>query len=362
MKTRLVYAFSCIQISRLLTLVALAAPILALAQTVPAKPVADTVKLSVFTVTSEKNTGYQSLQTTSGMRTVQELKNVANSISIVNSELIADIGATSLMEVSKYFVSGEASPNPNGFQQTISRGIPSNSGALRNGWYWYSPQDSYAMERIELLRGPNAFLYGESAMGGMTNQVTKRGLFTRDFTRVKVTGGGGGLFPGGDVKDYNLRRAELDINRILLDNKLAFRLASVASNGNGWVDNAGRGSIDADVSLGSPQPQKNGTVLVDYSTKVAGSGRFLLNGETLSELANLPPAPSVLPHTLSEVQSSRPGLFVQLQTQRAAECTWVLRWETQGRNRDKQQVITPPPSELRLYQFPDRSDSPLLPP
>ncbi|MCX6948559.1 MAG: BNR repeat-containing protein [Opitutae bacterium] len=125
---------------------------------------------------------------------------------------------------------------------------------------------------------------------------------------------------------------------------------------------AGGGSIDADVSLGSPQPQKNGTVLVDYSTKVAGSGRFLLNGETLSRLANLPPAPSVIPHILSEVQSSRPGLFVQLQTQRAGECTWVLRWETQGRNRDKQQVITPPPSELRLYQFPDRSDSLLLPP
>lgn len=140
MKTRLVCAFSCVQISRVLTLVALAAPIFALAQNVPTKPVTDTVKLSVFTVTSEKNTGYQSLQTTSGMRTVQELKNVANSISIVNSELIADIGATSLMEVSKYFVSGEASPNPNGFQQTISRGIPSNSGALRNGWYWYSPR------------------------------------------------------------------------------------------------------------------------------------------------------------------------------------------------------------------------------
>jgi hypothetical protein len=36
------------------------------------------------------------MQTTAGMRTVQELKNVANSISVVNSELIADIGATNL--------------------------------------------------------------------------------------------------------------------------------------------------------------------------------------------------------------------------------------------------------------------------
>ncbi|MCX6941756.1 MAG: TonB-dependent receptor plug domain-containing protein, partial [Verrucomicrobia bacterium] len=198
----------------------------------------ETITLSIFTVSEGSSKGYQSMQTTSGMRTVQELKNVANSISVVNSELIADIGATSLMEVSKYFVSGEASPNPNGFQQTISRGVPSNSGALRNGWYWYSPQDAYAMERIELLRGPNAFLYGESAMGGMTNQVTKRGLFTRDFNRVKVTGGAGGIFSGGDVKDNNLRRAELDLNRILVADKLAVRLATVASNGTGWVDNA----------------------------------------------------------------------------------------------------------------------------
>ena len=198
----------------------------------------ETITLSIFTVSEGSSKGYQSMQTTSGMRTVQELKNVANSISVVNSELIADIGATSLMEVSKYFVSGEASPNPNGFQQTISRGVPSNSGALRNGWYWYSPQDAYAMERIELLRGPNAFLYGESAMGGMTNQVTKRALFTRDFNRVKVTGGAGGIFSGADVKDNNLRRAELDLNRILVADKLAVRLATVASNGTGWVDNA----------------------------------------------------------------------------------------------------------------------------
>ena len=210
------------------------------AQTPPADAKApdEPVKLSIFTVSEASTSGYASMQTTSGMRTVQDLKNVANSISIVNSELIADTGAFNLPELSKYFVSGEVSPNPAGFQQTISRGIPSNSGALRNGWYWYSPQDAYAMERVELLRGPNAFLYGESAMGGMTNQVTKRGLFTRDFNRVKVTGGAGGIFTGGQAKDYNLRRAELDVNRILLEKKLAIRLAAVASNGTGWDDNA----------------------------------------------------------------------------------------------------------------------------
>jgi len=52
----------------------------------------ETITLSIFTVSEGSSKGYQSMQTTSGMRTVQELKNVANSISVVNSELIADIG------------------------------------------------------------------------------------------------------------------------------------------------------------------------------------------------------------------------------------------------------------------------------
>jgi outer membrane receptor for ferric coprogen and ferric-rhodotorulic acid len=193
--------------------------------------------LSVFMVSEEKNVGYSSMQTTAGMRTVQELKNVANSISVVNSELIADIGATNLAEISKYFVSGEESQNPNGFQVTVYRGISTASSALRNGWIWYSPQDTYVMERLELLRGPNAFLYGEAALGGGSNQITKRGLFTRDFNRLKVTGGGGG--PSSDVtlSNYHLRRAELDFNRVIKRDTLAVRVASVASNGAGWDDN-----------------------------------------------------------------------------------------------------------------------------
>lgn len=213
------------------------------AQTAPAaasaKPKAadEPTVLSVFTVNEETNVGYASMQTTSGMRTVQELKNVANSISILNSELIADIGATSLQEISKYFVSGEEAPGPANFASTVSRGIASGA-ALRNGWIWYSPQDTYVTERVELLRGPNAFLYGESTLGGNTNNISKRGLFTRDFNRVKVTGGGGG--PASDVSllNYHLRRVELDFNRVVKRDTLAVRLASVASNGAGWDDNA----------------------------------------------------------------------------------------------------------------------------
>ena len=206
--------------------------------TATAKTAEEPTLLSVFTVNEETNLGYASMQTTSGTRTVQELKNVANSISIVNAELIADIGATNINEVSKYFVSGEESQSPAGFQVTVHRGISTGSGSLRNGWIWYSPQDTYVMERVELLRGPNAFLYGEAALGGGSNNITKRGLFTRDFSRVKVTGGGGGPSSETSLSNYNLRRVELDFNRVIKRDNLAVRLASVASNGAGWDDNA----------------------------------------------------------------------------------------------------------------------------
>ena len=187
----------------------------------------DTVQLSKFTVSEKQDVGYESMQTTSGMRTVQELRNVASSISVMNSQLMEDLAVVDIGEMSKWFVTGEESPDPAQFNQLIFRGIR-NSFALRNGWIWYSPMDSFSTERVELLRGPNAFLYGEADLGGANNQVTKRGLFTRTINRVKVM-----------IGDDNFRRGELDFNRRLSD-KVAVRIAAVASKNDSWIDHAGR--------------------------------------------------------------------------------------------------------------------------
>ncbi len=197
----------------------------------------EAVTLSTFTVSEEKDLGYESMQTTSGMRTVQELKNVANSISIMNAQLIEDIGALNIEEMSKWFVTGEQSPDPAQPNQLIFRGVR-NSFALRNGWIWYSPMDSFVTERVELLRGPNAFLYGEADLGGANNLVTKRGLFTRDMNRVKFLVGTGSKVD--TAQRESLRRVELDLNRVLKRDKLALRVAGVVSESDGWDNNRSR--------------------------------------------------------------------------------------------------------------------------
>lgn len=190
----------------------------------------EALTLSTFTVLEGKEVGYESMHTASGMRTVQELKNVANSIAIMNSQFIEDLGLLTMEDMATWMVSGESNPDPNATVQSrvILRGIP-NAYALRNGWIWYSPMDAYSTERVEELRGPNAFLYGEADVGGAQNQLTKRGVFTRNLTRLKLMGG-----------SWELRRAEIDVNRILLPKQLAVRIAAVQHNNESWINNVRR--------------------------------------------------------------------------------------------------------------------------
>lgn len=120
---------------------------------------------------------------------------------------------------------------------------------------------------------------------------------------------------------------------------------------------SGGGSIASDVTLGAPHRERDGSLLVDFSTRAAGSGRWRLRGDSLERMETLPPAASALPAELRRVQTATPGLQVQMLTSRAGGRRWVLRWETLGRNRDKPRAEAPPPTELRLYELPE-TDAP----
>jgi hypothetical protein len=116
---------------------------------------------------------------------------------------------------------------------------------------------------------------------------------------------------------------------------------------------SGGGSIVAEVKLGAPRAESDQSIVVDFWTQQAGSGRWRLNGDTLQPAEQLAAAPSLLPSALRQVRSKTPGMEVQTVSSRAEGRRWVLRWETLGRNRDKPRESAPPPSELRLYELPD---------
>jgi hypothetical protein len=120
---------------------------------------------------------------------------------------------------------------------------------------------------------------------------------------------------------------------------------------------SGGGSIPAEVKLSPPRAGPAGTILVDYTTLSAGSGRWQINEASLAVVARQPAAPAALPADVRRPSASGTGMEVQTLVSRAGGKRWVLRWETLGRNRDRPRESAPPPSELRLYELPDADTS-----
>jgi hypothetical protein len=119
----------------------------------------------------------------------------------------------------------------------------------------------------------------------------------------------------------------------------------------------GGGSLAAEVTVGPARAEKDGALIVNFTSTAAGAGRWRLRADTLERIAQLPPPPPVLPDELRRVRSEFPGMEVQTLVTRGEGRRWVLRWETLGRNRDQPRAEAPPPTELRLYELPDAETS-----
>lgn len=184
--------------------------------------------LSIFQVTGEQDEGYRSTQTTSGSRTLSNLRDTPTSISVLNRELLDDLMATKLSEALFFSITGEISDNTERTSEDfIFRGVSTNI-KLRNGITWWgATSDSYNIERAEILRGPQAFLYGEGKASGVLNQQTKQAN-SRNAQTLKLMFGSNDLY-----------RAELDVNR-RLGPKLAIRTVLVVQHENAFQHYTGR--------------------------------------------------------------------------------------------------------------------------
>lgn len=124
-------------------------------------------------------------------RTPQDPKSLAAGLSVIDASAIRDMGATSINEAIRWLAgtpgrsstdgSGEQSLDLRGFGETAGSnmvilvdGVRQNEGDSGGSRLSWLPLDS--VQRIEVLRGSAAVLYGEGATGGVINVVTSQGL------------------------------------------------------------------------------------------------------------------------------------------------------------------------------------------
>jgi iron complex outermembrane receptor protein len=176
----------------------------AYAQTAPAPDQAaggseEVVKLSPFTVSTDKDYGYRASNSIAGTRTNTPIKDVPLNIQVFTKDLADDLVIKNQVDLEAYnasLVYGGAdhfSDNPiqQPYQNFLFRGFRQNWG-LRDGIREYDPLDIQGIARVEVVKGPAAALYGLAYPGGVMNNISKSVDFARNFVSTRVTAGGEG--------------------------------------------------------------------------------------------------------------------------------------------------------------------------
>jgi iron complex outermembrane receptor protein len=204
------------------------------AQSVPTAPVkpasTDTILLTPFEVSSDKDNGYAATETLAGTRMRTNLRDVGASLTILTPEFLRDLGVNSLDQALLYTPSVDAVEGDNtdanraggtqmrfGTGQSFSiRGFNTNAGNQSISHDFFSalePTDNYNLERITLSLGPNALLIGVGNPQGTAVTSTKRAQLQRRKTEVQTQADTNGS-----------RRLAIDHNQPLIKDKLGFRL------------------------------------------------------------------------------------------------------------------------------------------
>lgn len=160
------------------------------AQTIPATPSTtaaagtDVTKMSDFVVSTTQDRGYQATNTIAATHINTPLKDVPFNLQVITPDFIKDIAAFDVQSALEYVPGVTPASDTGG---TI-RGF-SSSWTERNGFEWFDPDDVVNVDRVEVIRGPNAVLYGQGQPGGLLNYITKRPEFGKEFANLSYTVG-----------------------------------------------------------------------------------------------------------------------------------------------------------------------------
>jgi catecholate siderophore receptor len=140
--------------------------------------------------------------------------NVPQSLSIITDEDVRKKGFKEIGDIVKYTPGINTSLGEGHRDAVVFRGVRSTADFFQDGVrddvQYYRPL--YNVEQVEVLRGPNALLFGRGGTGGVINRVSKKPVNGKEFKTVDL---GYDSFGASDIA--------VDLNTNLSDS-VAFRL------------------------------------------------------------------------------------------------------------------------------------------
>ena len=141
---------------------------------------------------------YLSINEANSIKTPTPIIDVPQSLSIITAEQMTERGITRMGEIIDYIPGVNTSQGEGHRDAVVFRGVRSTADFYLDGnrddVQYY--RGLYNVEQVEILRGPNALLFGRGGTGGIINRVAKKAQLDAPFTRYKATvttlGGMGG--------------------------------------------------------------------------------------------------------------------------------------------------------------------------
>lgn len=176
--------------------------------------------------------GYKATRSATATKTDTPLRETPQSVTVITRDLIVDQGASNLQDALNYAagVRADAYGLDSRTDSVLVRGgYPDEYlDGLRKNFDWYTSNgrtETYTLERIELLRGPAAMLYGQGTTGGVVNMVSKR-------PQAEAQGE-----LGLQIGSWNRRQVHADLTGPLsADGQWLYRLVAVARKADTQVD------------------------------------------------------------------------------------------------------------------------------
>lgn len=198
----------------------------ALAQGTPADPSAPKALGEVTIKAAPQGDSYTPTATSTATKGSAPLRDVPQAVNVVPAQLLRDQGARS-MEDALRNVPGVAMSHGDGQRdQVVIRGFTAIAdqfvdGVRDDALYF---RDLADIERIEVLKGPAAVLYGRGSSGGLINRITKKPQFGETSGEASV-----------GVGSYAWRRATADLN-VGISDTAAFRLNAAVEDSGSYRD------------------------------------------------------------------------------------------------------------------------------
>ncbi|MET0266783.1 MAG: TonB-dependent siderophore receptor [Duganella sp.] len=156
----------------------------------------------VDVVGARQDSSYVASRSGGASKTDMELRDVPQTVNVIPAAVIRDLHATSLQDVLKTVPGVGLSTGDGQRDQVFIRGFTAIGDQFVDGFrddalYF---RDLSNIERLEVVKGPAAVLYGRGSSGGLVNRVSKKpGV---DISEISMS-----------LSDHSGRRGQLDVGR-----------------------------------------------------------------------------------------------------------------------------------------------------